>query len=149
MAGGIEPFMRKTATLFLLLPLVFAGCDVVTDVSRHGDFKAILGHPIITRRPMQLHELDYTLNKYDDKYALDSGSQGMPLVGVIPKGHPVLFEKVLHRTGFDTDDLYLVGTLEFHGKTYPITYSSVAFDPEKTGHQLLRESLRYDFVIPN
>jgi len=131
------------------MPLLFAGCDVVTDASKHGDLKAILGHPLITRKPMQLHKLDYALNKYDDKNELDSGSHGMPLVGVIPKGHPVFFQKCLHRTGFNTDDLYLVGTLEFHGKTYPITYSPGAWDQEKSDDQLLRESLSYDFVLPD
>ncbi|HWB58540.1 MAG TPA: hypothetical protein VG733_03570 [Chthoniobacteraceae bacterium] len=140
--------MRKIAALFLLLPLVFTGCDIVTPVSKRGDFKSLSGDPVITRKPMQLHELDYALNKYDDRYELDSGSQGMPLVGVIPKGHPVFFQKVLHRTGFNTDDIYLVGTLEFRGKTYPITYSPAGLDPEKYNYQSLRESLSYDFVVP-
>ena len=140
--------MGKLHPLLLLMPLFLAACT--HDVSRHSPFAALLGHPVTTRVPLQLAEPNIELAR-ENKCYLAGSISGYPLVGTIPAGHPVLFQKDKCYNGLDSSEEYLTGTVEFRGKTYPFAYFITAWDLETNAEAEsdVWKPLRYDFVLPD
>jgi hypothetical protein len=71
---------------------------------------------------------------------------GVPLIGVIPPGHHVYFERAVRRDGFNQPGSEnLEGSISFKGVAYPICYSvgSTADDTART------RSLNRQFEIVN
>jgi len=104
-----------------------------------------VGHALVTRVPLRLYEIDYQLNSYRDRYDIGDQVLGQPLVGIVPAGHPVLFQRIISFNGIDEKKLSLEGIIDFRGKTYPIAYSMSAGEDDVGD---VWKSLHYNFVIP-
>lgn len=75
--------------------------------------------------PRRLYPIDPQANGYDDRYELEGRTvyEGISPVGIIPAGHTVQFQAAISTSGFNTWEENLEGTLDFHGKTYPIYFN--------------------------
>ena len=142
----ISIFMKRLIALLFLLPLALASCEINRNISRDARFKNLVGRPIVTRVPLKLYEIDYQLNGLKDRYALGGEVGGQPLVGIVPTGYSVFFEKAMRRDIPDASFERLDGVVEFRGKSYLISYFLGLSGKSSSDFW---KGLRYDFVIPD
>jgi len=120
-----------------------ASCAIKNDISRDGRFKTLVGHPIKTKAPLKLYQINYQLNGYSDRYELGGEVLGQPLVGIVPVGHSVLFERAIRRSSPDVSVERLEGVILFQGKSYPISYDLGLSDQDSSNFW---KGLHYDFI---
>ena len=108
-------------------------------------FKTVVGHPIKTKVPLKLYQLDFQLNGLKDRYEFGGEVGGQQLVGVVPAGHTVIFEKAVQHKSSDVTFERLDGKIEFQGKSYPISYFLGTSNCKISD---CWKGLRYDFVLP-
>ena len=135
--------MKKSC--LLLLSFIFASCVTKLNISNENGLKKMIGHSVNTRIPLKLYELNYQISGYKNRYELGGNVLGQPLVGVVPAGHSVFFEKAICRNGPAASTEHLEGNLEFRGKNYPIAYFLGLRNQDSSR---IWKGLNYDFVIP-
>jgi len=137
--------MKKITVFHLLLSFLLVGCSTKIDISSNARFKNLIGHSLNTRVPLKLYEIDYQLSGSKNRYELGGNVLGRPLVGILPKGNSVLFERAVCRNGWSASTEHLEGAIKFRGETYPITYFLGLRGQDSYSFW---KGLDYDFVIP-
>ena len=112
--------MKPTPAILLMFTLFLGSCVTKIDISKEALFKNVVGRPIRTKTPLNLYEIDFQLNGYKDRYQLGGQISAQPLVGIIPTGSSVFFDRAIRRTDMGVSSLYLEGCIPFQTKTYPI-----------------------------
>ncbi len=137
--------MKKNIAFLLFLPLLLFSCALKTDVTKTSRYRAAVGHTLVTKVPLKLYDIDYQLNGYRDRYDIGDQVLGQPLIGIVPAGHPLLFQRIIWFSSLDTSKQSLEGIIDFRGKTYPIAYDLSDSENDESN---MWKSLHHDFVIP-
>jgi hypothetical protein len=114
--------MKKYLWLNLIAFLFLMSCSMTMDISKDSRFKDIVGHAITTKMRLRLYEINPSLDSYRDRYKLGGNILGEPLVGMIPTGQSVYFERAIRRSGVEVSSEYLEGKVEYRKRTYSIAY---------------------------
>jgi hypothetical protein len=115
------------------------------DVSKDPRFQNIVKRSITTKRPLRLYDINPSLDSYRDRYQLGGNIMGEPLVGIVPTGRSVYFERVIRRNGVNVSSEYLEGTVEYKNKMYPI---AVFLGLSEGNCKDFWTSLHYNYNIP-
>ena len=137
--------MTRNALFSTIICLLLAACATTKDISGDSRFVYLIGHPVKTRVPLKLYQINYQLNSYSDRYELGGEVGGLPLVGIVPAGHSVLFDKAIRRNGSDASFERLEGRIKLHGASYPISYDLGLSGRDPTD---VWKCLHYDFQFP-
>jgi hypothetical protein len=85
-------------------------------------FNKIFGKEIKAKRPINLYQIDFNLSNIPNHHAITVGDFPVPVIGNLPAGHTVIFDKIARLRGYNGGDDSLLGTTVFKGKTYPVVY---------------------------
>jgi len=92
-----------------------------------------------------IYSLNARIDGYTDRYSIGSGLKGQPLVGILPAGKSIYFERAIRRGSVNASSEYLEGTIEYKTKTYPISWFLGLSDGNTKDFWT---SLHYDLNIP-
>jgi hypothetical protein len=116
--------MKLFVFLITSFALVLTSCMINSDISNDPRMVPIVGKHVNTKVPLRLYGINFQDTRNRDFYNLtsvDAGSED--LVGFVPVGSRVFFERALIRSGGGVSRESLVGQLKYKGKTYPFTYN--------------------------
>src|SRR4051812_6978773 len=113
----LAAFISLASAMAVLV--LFSSCTYSMNIGNEPVYKWIVGKPVLLKRPMNLNEIDFNLNGYTNRHDLGSQVGGIPLVGTVPAGHKVLFERAVRKRGPSATSDYLEGSIDFQGRSYP------------------------------
>ena len=116
--------MSYRSVLYVLLSVVaLSACSMNTNITSDSRFINIIGIPIRTKTPLRLYAIDYQRSGNRDRCDFtETEYVGDELIGVVPAGHPVRFDKVFRRNEAGGSWERMEGEITFCGKIYPIAY---------------------------
>jgi hypothetical protein len=130
---------------------MLTGCGMTTETRSDSRFKRILGHEILTKRPLRLYRINFNLTEDNTHHNITAGyypfsETDSGEIAVIPKNHAVRFDKLRRTHSVSGGSEYLLGTLNYKGTTYPISYS-VGLTGDSSNADL--KSFYLSFEIPS
>ena len=132
--------------VLVLAALMNASCESTGRVSSDARFANVIARGVRTKRALYLYPPGIGVSDKGGRYALSEGffssKEGKwDYVAKVPAHHPVRFEQVRKTYDITGGGEYLLGSLNLHGKTYPVSYwLGLLNDGSKAGWSLFYKS---------
>lgn len=116
--------MKAFTHLSFMAAIPLVACTFNSDISNDIRLSPLIGKPLITKEPLRLYGIDYQRSSNEDLYDLTKVNYGdEDLIGMIPVGSNVRFEKAMKRSGGGRAWERFEGQVSYKDESYTIAYN--------------------------